>query len=156
MLDVGCCCCLSLAVDCWLLVAGCWLLDACCWLVAGCYLLADAGWDGAVDTGRRSVERREQEFGGGIIFGVFGVCGLGGGVFAGCCRCFSLLWYMICVADGSLYVLNGHHGIETCRAIQRIPLAEGKELEEWQEFCYVDILKYEKPWRIRAKVAGLQ
>ena len=27
VLDVDCCCCLSLAVDCWLLVAGCWLLD---------------------------------------------------------------------------------------------------------------------------------
>ena len=45
VLDVDCCCCLSLAVDCWLLVAGCWLRDVCCWLVAGCYLLADARWD---------------------------------------------------------------------------------------------------------------
>ena len=35
-------------------------------------------------------------------------------------------------------------------------LAEGKELEDWQEYCYVDILKYETPWRIRAKVARLQ
>ena len=35
-------------------------------------------------------------------------------------------------------------------------LAEGKELEDWQEFCYVDILKYKTPWRIGAKVAGLQ
>ena len=35
-------------------------------------------------------------------------------------------------------------------------LAEVKELEDWQEYCYVDILKYETPWRIRAKVAGLQ
>ena len=34
-------------------------------------------------------------------------------------------------------------------------LAEGKELKDWQEYCYVDILKYETPWRIRAKVAGL-
>ena len=69
---------------------------------------------------------------------------------------FSLLCYMICVADGSLYVLNGQHGTDTCRAIQQMRLAEGKELEDWQEFCYVDILKYETPWRIRAKVAGLQ
>ena len=69
---------------------------------------------------------------------------------------FPLLWYMICVADGSLYVLKGQHGTEICRAIQQMPLAEGKELEEWQEFCYVGILKYETPWRIRAKVAGLQ
>ena len=61
VLDVGCCGCFSLAVDCWLLVADCWLLDACCWLVAGCYLLADAEWDGAVEIGRRSVERREQD-----------------------------------------------------------------------------------------------
>ena len=81
VLDVDCCCCLSLAVDCWLLVAGCWLLDVCCWLVAGCYLLADAGWDGAVETGRRSVGRREQEIGGGggDVWGVWGVW-LGGGV----------------------------------------------------------------------------
>ena len=35
-------------------------------------------------------------------------------------------------------------------------LAKGKESEDWQEFCYVDILKYETLWRIRAKVAGLQ
>ena len=35
-------------------------------------------------------------------------------------------------------------------------LAEGQELEDWQEYCYVDILKYETPSRIRAKVAGLQ
>ena len=63
---------------------------------------------------------------------------------------------MICVADGSLYVLNGQHGTETCRAIQNMRLEEGKELEDWQEYCYVDILKYETPWRIRAKVAGLQ
>ena len=35
-------------------------------------------------------------------------------------------------------------------------LAEGKELEDWQEYCYVDIRKYETPWRIRAKVARLQ
>ena len=69
---------------------------------------------------------------------------------------FSLLWYMFCVADGSLSVLNGQHGTETCRAIQQMRLAEGKELEEWQEFCYIDILKYKTPWRIRAKVAGLQ
>ena len=63
---------------------------------------------------------------------------------------------MISFADGSLYVLNGQHGTETCRKIEELRLAEGKELEEWQEFCYVDILKYESPWRIRAKVAGLQ
>ena len=69
---------------------------------------------------------------------------------------FSLLWYMSCVADGTLYVRNGQHGTVKCRAIQQMRLAEGKELEEWQEFCYVDILKYETPWRIRAKVAGLQ
>ena len=35
-------------------------------------------------------------------------------------------------------------------------LAEGKELEDWQEYCYGDILKNETPWRIRLKVAGLQ
>ena len=35
-------------------------------------------------------------------------------------------------------------------------LAEGKELEDWQDDCYVNILKYEMPWRIRAKVADLQ
>ena len=29
-------------------------------------------------------------------------------------------------------------------------------MEDWQEFCYVDILKYKTPWRIRSKVAGLQ
>ena len=69
---------------------------------------------------------------------------------------FSLLWYMICVAHDSLYVLNGQHGTETCRAIHDMRLPEGKELEDWREFCYVDILKYETPWRIRAKVAGLQ
>ena len=32
-------------------------------------------------------------------------------------RFFSLLRYMICFADGSLYVLNGQHGTETCRKI---------------------------------------
>ena len=79
VLDVDCCCCLSLAVDCWLLVAGYWVLDVCCWLVAGCYLLANTGWGGAVETGRRSVGRK-QKIGGGIMFGVFGVCGWGGGV----------------------------------------------------------------------------
>ena len=35
-------------------------------------------------------------------------------------------------------------------------LAECKETEDWREFCYLDILKYETPRRIRAKVAGLQ
>ena len=69
---------------------------------------------------------------------------------------FCLLWYLICVADGSLYVLNGQHGTETCRTIQQLKLKEGKELKDWQEYCYVDILKYETPWRIRAKVAGLE
>ena len=69
---------------------------------------------------------------------------------------FPLLWYMICVADGSLYVLNGQRGTETCRTIHQMPLAEGKEFEEWQEFWYADILKYETPWRIRAKVAAWQ
>ena len=63
---------------------------------------------------------------------------------------------MICFADGSLYGLNGQHGTETCRKIQELRLAQGKELKDWQEFCYVDILKYETPWRIRSKVAGLQ
>ena len=48
---------------------------------------------------------------------------------------FPLLWYMICVADGSLYVLNGQHRTETCRTIQDMRLAEGKELEDRQEFC---------------------
>ena len=67
-----------------------------------------------------------------------------------------LTWYMICIADGSLHVLNGQHGTETCRAIQNMRLAEGKELEDWQEYCYVDPLKYETPWRLRAKVARLQ
>ena len=71
-------------------------------------------------------------------------------------RFFSLLWYMICVADGSLYVLNGQHETETCRKIQEMRLAEGEELEDWQEYCYADILKYETSWRIRCKVAGLQ
>ena len=32
-------------------------------------------------------------------------------------------------------------GTETCRKIQELRLAEGKELEDWQELCYVDILK---------------
>ena len=63
---------------------------------------------------------------------------------------------MIHVVDGSLYVLNGQHGTETCKAIQNMRLAESKELEDWQEYCHVDILKYETPWRIRANVAGLQ
>ena len=71
-------------------------------------------------------------------------------------RFFSLLRYMICFADGSTYVLNGQHGTETCRTIQELRLAEGKQLEDWQEFCYVDILKYETPRRIRAQDAGLQ
>ena len=31
---------------------------------------------------------------------------------------FSLLCYMVCIADGSLYVLNGQHGTETCTMIQ--------------------------------------
>ena len=71
-------------------------------------------------------------------------------------RFFSLLRYMICFADGSPYVLNGQHGTETCRKIQELRLAESKELEDWQEFCYVDILKYETPWRMQSKVAGWQ
>ena len=54
---------------------------------------------------------------------------------------FALLQYMICFADGSLYVLNGQHGTETCRKIQELRLAEGKGLEDWQECCYIDILK---------------
>ena len=66
----------------------------------------------------------------------------------------SLLWYVICIADGSLYVLNCQHGTETCRKIQEMQLAEGKQLEDCQEYCYVDILKYKKPWRIWSKVAG--
>ena len=56
-------------------------------------------------------------------------------------RFFSLLRHMISFADGSLYVVNGQQGTETCRKIQELRLAEGKELEDWQEFCYVDILK---------------
>ena len=72
-------------------------------------------------------------------------------------RCFfSLLQYMICFADGSLYILNGQHGTETCRKTQELRLVEGKELEDWEVFCHADILKYDTPWRIRAKVAGLQ
>ena len=71
-------------------------------------------------------------------------------------RFFSLLPYVICFANGSLYVLNGQHGTETCGNIQELRPAESKELEDWQDFCYVDILKYETPWSIRAKVAGLQ
>ena len=63
---------------------------------------------------------------------------------------------MICVADGSLYVLNGQQGTETWGAIQDMRVKEGKELEDWKEYCSVDILTYETPWRIRAKVAGLQ
>ena len=35
-------------------------------------------------------------------------------------------------------------------------LAEDQELEDGQEYCYVDILKYKTPSRIGAKVAGLQ
>ena len=50
----------------------------------------------------------------------------------------------------------GHHGAEACRATQSMRQAKGQELEDWQEYCYVDIVKYKKPWRIRAKVAGLQ
>ena len=69
---------------------------------------------------------------------------------------FSLLWYMICIADGSPYVLKGQRGAETFRKIKEMRLAEGKELDDWREYCYIDILKYETPWRIRAKVAGLQ
>ena len=34
--------------------------------------------------------------------------------------------------------------------------AQGKDLEDWQEYCYVDILNHETPPRIRAKVARLQ
>ena len=30
---------------------------------------------------------------------------------------FSFLWYMLCVADGSLYVLNGQHRTKTCKTI---------------------------------------
>ena len=45
-------------------------------------------------------------------------------------RFFSLLLYMICFPDGSLYVLNGQHCTETCRKIQELRLAEGKELED--------------------------
>ena len=63
-------------------------------------------------------------------------------------RFFSLLPYLICFADGSLYVLNGQHSTETCTKIQELHLAEGKELEDCQEFCYVDIVKYETPWGI--------
>ena len=69
---------------------------------------------------------------------------------------FSVLWYMICVADGLRYVLNGQHGTETCRTFQEMRLTESKELEDWQKYCYVDNLRYETPWRIRAKDAGLQ
>ena len=35
-------------------------------------------------------------------------------------------------------------------------LAEGKEFEDGQEYCCVDIFKYKTPWRIRAKSAALQ
>ena len=71
-------------------------------------------------------------------------------------RFFSLLRYVSCFADGSLWFLNGQHGTETCRKIQELRLTEGKDLEDWREFSYVDILKYETPWRIQAKVAGFQ
>ena len=54
---------------------------------------------------------------------------------------FCLLWNMIWVADASLYVLNGQHGTETCSTIQQMRHAEGDELEDWQEYCYVDSLK---------------
>ena len=35
-------------------------------------------------------------------------------------------------------------------------LADGQELEDWQGYAYIDILKYESLWTIRANVAGLQ
>ena len=35
-------------------------------------------------------------------------------------------------------------------------LAEGKELEDWEDYCFVDIPKYKTPWTIRPKVAGVQ
>ena len=46
-------------------------------------------------------------------------------------RFFSLLRYMICFADGSPYILNGQHCTETCKNIQELRLAEGKELEDY-------------------------
>ena len=63
---------------------------------------------------------------------------------------------MICTVDGSIYVLNGQHGTETCLKIQNMPLADTQELKDLQAYAYVDILKYDTPWRIRAKVAELQ
>ena len=95
--------CWLLSAGCWLLAAGCWmlalaaarrlLLVASCWLLAtGCWLLA-AGWlldvvcllmqggtmllrqaEGVSKEGSRN-----SGGGGGVVFGVFGVCGWGGG-----------------------------------------------------------------------------
>ena len=48
------------------------------------------------------------------------------------------------------------HGTETCRTIRNTRLAEGQDSEDWQEYCYVDILNYQTPSKIRAKVAGVQ
>ena len=67
-----------------------------------------------------------------------------------------MLCYMICTVDGSMYVPNGQHGRETCLKIQNKGLADGQELEDWQEYAYVNILKYQKPWRLPAKVVRVQ
>ena len=48
-----------------------------CIRVRGAVVGVFAGWDDVAETGRKSVEGREQDIqGGGIVFGVF----------AGCCR----------------------------------------------------------------------
>ena len=67
----------------------------------------------------------------------------------------AVLCYMVCTVDGSLHVLNGQHGTETCLKLQNMRLADNQELEDWQECCYVDILKHEMPGRVQTKVAGV-
>ena len=77
MLAVAAACRLLLIAGCWLLAAGCrmlaarWLLGASCLLMQGGTVLSRQA-EGVLEEGSRNSE-------GEIIFGVFGVCGYGGG-----------------------------------------------------------------------------
>ena len=84
MLAVAAACRLLLIAGCWLLAAGCWMLAA-GWLLGATCLLMQGGT--VLSRQAEGVSKEgSRNSGGGIIFGVFGVCGWGGGVFAGCCR----------------------------------------------------------------------
>ena len=78
MLAVAAACRLLLIAGCWLLAAGCWMLAA-GWLLGATCLLMQGRTVLSRQAEGVSKEGTRNSGWGGIIFGVYGVCGWGGG-----------------------------------------------------------------------------